>query len=291
MSTEFDTAKTRQFMSGVTLLAQQKKSRLGACVRFEPLSSADRAAFDQLGSSAAQKRTQRHADTPIMNTPHRRRWVAPDPYDWADLIDKEDQIRALNDFANPYMMAGAAAMARSMDDVIIAAAFATSVTGETGGGTAAFDTTNYRIASSSVGLTLAKLLTAKEILDAAENDDPDDPMTKRYIAASAKQMTNLLNTTEVKSSEYNAVKALVNGEIKEFLGFTFKRTQRLATASAERRVIAWCHNSLLLGVNQSPKSRIGERPDKNYATQVYVNMDIGATRMDETGVVEIRCTE
>ena len=38
-------------------------------------------------------------------------------------------------------------------------------------------------------------------------------------------------------------------------------------------------------------SRIGERADKNYSTQVYAEMDIGATRMEEACCVEIKCLE
>lgn len=287
MSTQITTAFTRQFMSGVTMLAQQKGSRLAGAVRTEMLSSAERAAFDQIGATAAQLLTTRHADTPQIDTPHNRRWVIPNPYVWADLIDQPDKLRSLNDFQNPYQMNAAAAMGRAMDDVIIAAAFATATTGQTGTGTAAFNTTNYQIAASSSSLTLAKLLTAKRILDEADND-PDQP---RYIACAAKQVENLLNTTEVKSSDYNTVKALAAGELDTFLGFKFIRTQRLGTSSSNRRVIAWCRDSLLLGMNENVTSRISERADKNYSTQVFVRMDIGATRMDETGVVEILCSE
>ena len=37
--------------------------------------------------------------------------------------------------------------------------------------------------------------------------------------------------------------------------------------------------------------RVDERPDKNYATQVYYSMSIGATRLEEDKVVEIACVE
>ena len=48
---------------------------------------------------------------------------------------------------------------------------------------------------------------------------------------------------------------------------------------------------LALAVGAEPSGRISERDDKNYSTQVFMSMDIGATRMDETGVVEIICDE
>ena len=36
-------------------------------------------------------------------------------------------------------------------------------------------------------------------------------------------------------------------------------------------------------------TRICERDDKNYATQVFLSMTIGATRVEDEKVVEIAC--
>jgi hypothetical protein len=38
-------------------------------------------------------------------------------------------------------------------------------------------------------------------------------------------------------------------------------------------------------------SKISERADKNYATQVFCSMSIGATRMEEARALEILCVE
>jgi hypothetical protein len=37
------------------------------------------------------------------------------------------------------------------------------------------------------------------------------------------------------------------------------------------------------------KVRIGERGDKSYAKQIYIEGSVGATRLDEDGVVQIQC--
>jgi hypothetical protein len=106
----------------------------------------------------------------------------------------------------------------------------------------------------------------------------------------------------VTSSDYNTVKALVQGEIDTFLGFTFVKidgaridgTKILPTTTVGgsiRKCIAWQRDCLLIGLGSSPSARITERPDKNYATQVFYSMSIGATRMQEVGVVEIDCQE
>lgn len=284
MSTQITTAFVQQYNDNVTMLSQQKGSRLRACVREEPLHGKVEF-FDQVGAASAQKRLSRHADTPLTETPHSRRQVAGEDYEYADLVDKADQVRILNDPTSKYAVAGGWAIGRSMDDVIIAAAIASANTGETGS-TAVALPAGQQITVGAAGLTLAKLLSAKEILDGAEND-PDE---ERFIALPAKDVTVLLNTTEVKNADYNTVKALAMGQIDTFLGFKFKRTQRLGLSAVDgtsRACLAWRKTALLLAVGDIPVARITERADKSYSTQVYYMNTFGATRMEEVGVVQI----
>lgn len=287
MSTQFDTARTQLYKSGVEVLVQQKGSRLRNGVRVETGVVGKNAYFDQISATAAVERTSRHADTPQIDTPHARRRVSMRDFEWADLIDDQDKIRTIQDFGSPYQMNAANALGRSMDDVLIEAATATAYTGETGSTSESFDTTNFQIASGSTGLTVAKLITAKKMLDEAENEEGEP----RMLVLSAEQVEDLLNTTEVKSADYNTVKALVQGQIDTFLGFKFVRSERLGTVSSERGVLAIAKSALLLAVGKDITARISERADKSYATQVYTCMTIGATRMRSNGIVRILCTE
>ena len=210
-----------------------------------------------------------------------------DAYDWADLIEIFDRAALITDPTSKYVINAVAAHNRAIDDAIIAAALATAYGGRDGTTTYSFPTSTHQIAHGSKGLDLTKLLTAKEILDSYEND-PDEP---RFFILNAKQVTNLLNTTEIKSADYNTVKALAAGQIDTFLGFKFIRSERLQKVSTTRSCLAFSKNSLLLGIGTDIITRVSERADKNYATQVYVGMFIGATRMDEKGVVEVQATE
>ena len=287
MSIEITTAMVTQFSANVMHLAQQKGSRLRNCVRVEPV-KAEKASFEQVGASTAIKRTTRHPDTVYNNTPHRRRWVIPVIYDApADLVDTIDDEMLLISPESPYAQSQAMSLGRAMDDEIIAAATAAAYTGKEGTSTTSFPTGTHQIAHGSASLTLAKLLAAKKILDAYENDDS----VPRYIALNAYAVAALLDLTEVGSSDYNSVKALVKGEVDTFLGFKFVRTERLAVASSVRSVLAWCETSLLLGITKEPATIINTNPAKNNATQIASSAAMGATRMDETGVVEIQCFE
>jgi len=286
MSVQITTAFVEQYKSNVFHLAQQKGSRLRDCVRSETVTGKSHF-FERIGSVAAEKRTSRHSDTPRMDTPHSRRKVTMDDYDWADLIDNEDKVRMLISPQSEYAQAGAWAMGRAMDDSIIAAATGTSYCGVSGGTSVALPA-GQKIAHGSAGLTLAKLISAKEILDA--NDvDPDET---RYMVVTSKQMSNLLNLEKVTSSDYASIKALVQGQIDTYLGFKFVRTERLGTDSnSDRQVLAFCQSGIGLAVGSDVATRISERADKNYATQVFLSMTIGATRVEDEKVVEIACNE
>jgi len=288
MSSQITTAFVNQFSANIQMLSQQMGSLLRPAVDVETVNG-EKAFFDQVGSAAAVLRTTRHADTPLIDTPHSRRMVTMSDYEYADLIDDQDKVRLLVDPTSTYSRAAAAAMGRAMDDVIISAALGNAKTGKDGSTTTAFDSNNQiGVGSPAAGLTLAKLLEAKEILDAG-NVDPSIP---RYIVVAPKQISDLLGDTTVTSSDFNTVKALAQGELNQFVGFTFITSNRLGVdASSYRRVIAFASDGIKLAIGKEPTARIDERADKSYATQVYYCQSVGATRMEEAKVVEVLCSE
>jgi len=279
MSVQIDTAFSQQFSANVQLLSQQTGSILRGGVSEEAVTG-EKAFFDQVGAAAAVKRTSRHQDTPMVETPHSRRMVTMDSYEWADLIDDADKVRMLIDPTSTYARAAAAAMGRAMDDAIIEAATGTAKTGKSGG-TSTSMLAAHQIANGSADLTLAKLIEAKKTLDLASVD----PSIPRHIAVGPDQIEALLNSTTVTSSDFNTIKALVQGEINTFLGFQFHVSTRLAKSGNIRTCFAWAEDGIKLAVGKDVMSRIDERSDKSYSTQVYYCATFGATRMEEEKVV------
>ncbi|MBF0189065.1 MAG: hypothetical protein HQL50_14175 [Magnetococcales bacterium] len=290
MSTQIDTAFAEQFSANVQHLAQQKGSKLRKTVRVENVTGRN-AYFDQLGAVAARQRPSRHADTPRMDTPHARRRATLIDYDWADLIDNEDKVKMLIDPSSEYVKAGGMALGRAMDDAIITAADAVAYTGQTGSTSTAFDTNmivDVQVggSSSDVGLNIAKLRNAKYLLDSNDVDPDQD----RFIVVNAMQMQNLLNETPLQSRDYNTVQGLVEGTVDRYMGFTFIQTERIGVdANSDHKVLFFARDGLLLAIGSENKGRIEERADKNYATQVFCSMSIGATRMEEKKVGYIEC--
>ena len=113
----------------------------------------------------------------------------------------------------------------------------------------------------------------------------------RSFVCSPKQITNLLGTTEVTSSDFNTVKALASGEINSFLGFNFIVSNRLSIASSKRECLAFTNDAMKLALGQDIMTRIDERNDKGYALQVYVCMTMGSTRLEDEKVVSVQCHE
>jgi hypothetical protein len=265
-------------------------SKLRGAVDIESV-QANNAFFEQIGSTAAIKRTSRHGDTPQIDVPHSRRRVSLEDYEWADLVDESDKVRMLIDPTSTYARAAAAAMGRSMDDVIITALGGTASTGVSGATSTALPSAQKPFSSSqSDGMTVAKLLEAKKLMDLADVD----PSLKRYVVCSPTQISDLLNTTEVKSSDFNTVKALAQGSVNSFLGFEFIMSNRLsldATNTDDRLCYAFTEDAIKLAVGKDVMAKISERADKSYSTQVYYCMSIGAVRMEEVKVVEIACDE
>lgn len=287
-----ETHRVVQFARGITHLAQQKRSNLREAVMVDPSIVGKRATYDQLDSSGEPTEvTSRHAPTPINDPSHLRRNLIPRDFVRAAMIDEEDIQKILNDPRNSYAESFASGFGRSIDSVIITAATATAITGEDGTGTAAFVTATYQIVAGGAGMTIAKWRQAREILEAAENME-DDGDYSWHITFDARSRRDLLATTEVTSSDFNTMRTLVNGQLNNFMGFQLHKSQRLSgIGTATASILAWVKASMKLGIGKEPHADISRRKDLSNNWQVLYKGSYGATRMDETGVVQILCDQ
>ncbi len=282
-----------QFTGNVELLLQQKTPRLLPCVASSAYKGEKAQVVLQFGEtemtvlSPGAGSGQWRGDTVWDDIEHFNRWVFPTDYKVALPVAKQDELRLIGNPQSPYAEACRAAYARVVDDVIINAATADAKTGRYDDLQTTPLPTEQIIADGSTGLTLAKLIEARERLLAAGND-PSEP---RYLACSERQLSNLLSTTEVQSSDYNSVKALVRGEVDSFMGFNFVSTERLLSTGNVRHCLAWVKSGLHFGTWNGLEVFMDRRPDKNYVWQVYMRATIGATRTQEKKIVQINCSE
>jgi hypothetical protein len=200
----------------------------------------------------------------------------------------------LIDPTSPYAEAASMAMGRAIDDAIVAAADSAAYTGVDGSTSTAFDTNMIvdvqtvwpGVSAADTGLNVAKLITASRLL--GQNDvDPDE---EKFIVVNARQISSLLKDEKLSSHDYNVVKPLVEGQVSKYMGFTIIPCNRIGVDSnSDDKVLFWAKGGILLGLGKDISTKITERPDKNYATQVFASMTIGATRMEEARVGYIEC--
>jgi len=102
------------------------------------------------------------------------------------------------------------------------------------------------IVHGSANLTVAKLIDAKVALKDQGVGDSD-----LFFAANAEGLGGLLNDTKATSEDFATVKALVNGTINSFMGFTFNfietRTEGGLTV-ATNIVDSWAYHRAAVGV-------------------------------------------
>lgn len=287
------TGFVQDYKGTVDLLLQQHGSLIRKAVTTNTYVGKAGSAVEQFGPAAAQRKVSRHADTPNMDLPQAKRWVFPEDWEWASLIDNEDRLRMIVDPTSPYAVNGANAMARAQDDALITGFFATAETGENGTTDESFDTTNYRVAASvggaASGLNVAKLQAAMRRLMTAHKGELQE---MAYCAIGPYEHDLLLKEIQVTSGDFNGGEPVLrNGKINSFMGFNFIITDRLNITGGNRLVPCWVPSGMHLGLWQDIQAKVDQRPDKSYAWQVYLCGTFGATRLQQGKVIQILCDD
>jgi len=173
------------------------------------------------------------------------------------------------------------AIARRMDQVCLDALAAASSP----------NTVGNDIGGTDSNLNVAKMRAAKKALDAK-----NVPADGRVLVIHANSLDSLLGETEVTSSDFNTVKALVQGDINTFLGFNVVTLGDRdegglpIDGSNDRTVYAFHRDALGLGVGMGQTSRVDYIAEKT-SFLVASMFSAGAVSIDDEGIVNITCRE
>lgn len=295
MSVNIPNHFAQQYASNVELLLQQEESRLRPAVMQGSHKGEQASPVDQIGAVEMQEVVSRFSAMGRVDADVDRRWCLPSDFELPQLMDSFDKLRLITDPESLYVRNAVQAANRKIDELIIAAFFATALTGKTGststthtggGGTQIDDAFG---AAATSGLTVAKLREARRALMAADVDLDKEEV---YCAIRAKQHDDLLAEAQVISTDYNDKPVLVEGKIKRFLGINFIHTELVDTDGTYRRVPVWVKSGMHLGVWNEIETSTSKRTDlSSEPYQAYVKMSMGATRLEEEKVVEIQCGE
>lgn len=299
MATDWSVNFVNQYKANIEILMQQQDARVVPTVRNDT-QVGEYGYYEQLPqitTSGLTAVSSRNAATSYSDLSPTRRRIGLEFFPYSVLIDNPDKVRMLVDPSNDVARNIAYVFNRKKDSVIITAMDATAYTGKQGGTSTTFDAnmvipvsgtgTNSEWSGSTSNLNITKLVGAAYLLDAG-----DIPMGQRTFLGNPWQKADLLQTTQVTSSDYAAVKALVRGEINTFLGFDFVWTNLIAISGSTYNCFAYHRSAMMFTIGADDygfNARIVENQDYNFATHVHNQMMIGATRMDETAIVKVQC--
>ncbi len=274
MSTTLDQAFIKQFEREVHAAYQRQGSKLRNTVRSISSVNGSSAVFQKVGKGTASTKST-HGMVPVMNLDHSNIEVVLQDYYAGDWVDRLDELKTNIDERQVIASAGANALGRKTDELIInALAAATANT----------------IADGNVGLTKDKILEAFETF--GENDVPDDG--QRFCVVGWKQWSDLLAIDEFVNADYIGAENLPFASItqaKMFLGTIFVPHSGLPVNGSDIRSCFYYH-----------KTAIGHASASDVQTDVswhgdraahFVNnmMSQGAGLIDESGIITINCDE
>ena len=261
------------YSQNIMQLAQQKYSKLINTVYMKPNVRGKTFFQDQIGEWEMETKGGRNVDTPNNDPVLGRRMGIMVDYHDNRMLDRGDELKSISDPRSAYTIAAAQSLGRKIDDVIVGAIRGSAYTGETGSVTAP---TAAIIAVTAASMSLAFILSAKKALD-----DKDVEMEDRYMVVNTEALSSMLDVTEIGSSDYNSVKALVRGEIDTYLGFKWIMSTRVNSSDVG---YAYQKYGICLAMGAAPMVRTDERSDKSYSWQVYYELNIGAVRLEENRV-------
>lgn len=291
-STQYD-VRAQQYSSIILPLARQEKSMLYDKVYVKTDIVGKSFYQDQIGTWQMSAKTGVNPSTPENDPNLARTRVDISTYNDARLFDRS---LLLQEFSDPTSVASVclqSSVGIQIDKIIYDAIGGNAYRGEKGDTTVTLPTSqvvaaDFETANTKTGLTTAKIRRAAKILNAK-----GVPNSDRTFVCSATGLEQLLGTTAATSSDYNTVKALVNGEINTWLGFNFvvlpdgiiKVTNNVADYYAFHKT------GLCFGMLEELFLRIDERQDKSYSKQVYYEISGGAGRLEEAKVVKVQADE
>ena len=288
-----------EYSTNFEALSQQKQSMLEPYSVSAPFTGKSKD-FNQIGKADFQSILSRARETVITDTPLGKRRLTQGAYDKADLFDEWDEA-FLGQISLPksdVMQAHVYGWNRLKDTILCVAALGDAVVPSVtalgietttnaplpSGQKVLIDYVETGSAANS-GLTIGKLRRAKFILDDGDSDDEE----ARVLAITAKELNDLLRTTEITNSDYNTIKALVEGKVDTYMGFKFRRVSSvnvLPAVSGVRYLPGWVKSGMKLATT-GPRSYMDIRADKSHALQLRHSGLVGAVRMEEVKVVQI----
>ena len=293
-NTQFE-VRSQAYSSVILPLARQERSMLWDTVVNKDKEQIKGKSFyqDQIGTWEMSPKTSVNAKTPMNDPNLSRTRVDMRTYNDARTIDRSLGLQSLSDPLSQASVCVQSAVGVQYDKLIYAALGGVTYRGETGSTSVSLPSAqkiaaDFETSGTNTGLTTAKIRRASKMLDAK-----GVPSYDRYLVASATAKEQLLGTQAPTSSDYNAIRALVNGDINSWVGFRFIWLPDgiINVSSNIADYYAYHKTGMIFGDLDGMFLREQERPDLSYSKQIYYEITAGAGRLEEAKVVQIKGDE
>lgn len=242
--------------------------------------------FTRMGKGVANQKASQ-ADVTPMDIGHARQTATLENWNAPEYTDIFDQHEVNFDERQELAKTIAGALQRREDQLVIDAMAAVTFAATNDSDP---DTGRVFDISATRNFDLTSIRSAKGHLDDIEADAGD-----RNIAVRALALQKLLEDSTVTSSDFNTVRALVNGELDTYLGFKFhvigtRAEGGLPGVAADRIAFAWHKDSIGLAVGIDMKTTIDWVAQK---TSWLANgmFKAGSVAREPQGIVKIQYDE
>lgn len=296
---------TKQFSDQLIEAVQVQQSGLEfACARKE-IFKGESLFINKIGTTELKKKVGTNEQTTFTDIANTRRKLSFDTFDDAVAITRFDKDRStIVGLDTGYLNALKYAVERKKEQIIVDAATGVAFEGKEGttqvsfpdgtntvyqDGTASSQgNTNGNEGGTKTGLTADKLLQALFLL--RKNMKTGNIKEKIYCAISAEEELLLLQDNKIINRDFSAGQVLDKGIIGSWLGINFIRTELLKyPVNYVREILLFTDQAIALGLPGEVFMRAGENPDKKYQSQMYIELNFGATRIEDEKIVKIRC--
>ena len=258
--------------------AYQSSRALAGLTRERTNVEGNQVKFPKIGKGTATVRVPQTDVTPL-NVTYSQVTATMSDYIAAEYSDIFSQQKVNFDERRELVQVVGNAIGRRMDQLVLDAlnASATSLTVAT------------TVGGAGTNMNIEKLIEAKKLLDA--NNVPSEG---RCMIIHANNLAGMLGETEITSSDFATVKALVSGEVDTFMGFKFvtlgDRDEGGLPLPSTRTCFAFHKDAVGMGIGMNQKSEINYVPEKT-SFLVSSMFSAGAVAIDDEGIVKISCTE
>lgn len=266
MTGEVENSFVSEYDAAVHQAYQRQGSYLRGACRTKPMVIGNKLVWQKTGKGVASSKG-RHALVPLMNVSHDPVEVTLTDHFAADYVDRFDLLKTNIDEMQVQANAGAWALGRKSDDLIIAAMTKGSAD----------------IVHGSAGLTLAKALNIVQTL--MDADVPFDGQV--YAIVPPRGWTDLLQLKEFASADYVEKKPFTDGpgyKWKDWLGINWMWHTGCVKTSSTWACFAWHKTAVGHAIGEDVQTVVSyENPRSSYLVNSHMSQD--AKTIDATGVV------